>query len=491
MVDSGGRVAVHTGMRCIAHAGHAIGEQVSAQANMMERDTVPRAMIAPTRRRAASRSRSGCWPRSTRPRQRAATSAGASPRPWSWSPGARPGARCRTSRSTSAEDHRDPVGELQRLVGLNRAYARASAGDDAAGGDMEAALAEYEAAHRSQPDNRVRLLARTGPGRQRARGGGGADAAAVFDANPGWVEPDALAGSRPVPDDGELIARLTGTRAVSEPAQPPRPPRVPPRRATGGGAARARVTAVRGLRRSRRARVSPPSAPPASRPRASPSAPPAEEPPARVSPPSAPSAEPPARVSPPSGPSAAEEPPARVSPPSGPWRSRPRASSPRPAQQLAVFHDRARIQAGRRRRQRCDLVPPRGARSEGRPRRRRRRPRRRRGARRRSVAARSLRLPAGRPLQGEARRSRRGCEQARRHAGFEVRVPPGTVVEDAESGDRWDLLSPGGARAGRARRQRRARQQAVRDRDQAEPALRRARPPRRGAHARAPPSAQG
>src|SRR3954463_4125262 len=45
LVDRGGRVAVHTGMRCIEHAGHALGEQVSAQANMMERDTVPAAMI--------------------------------------------------------------------------------------------------------------------------------------------------------------------------------------------------------------------------------------------------------------------------------------------------------------------------------------------------------------------------------------------------------------------------------------------------------------
>jgi uncharacterized Ntn-hydrolase superfamily protein len=46
LVDRGGRVAVHTGMRCIEHAGHALGEQVSAQANMMERGTVPAAREA-------------------------------------------------------------------------------------------------------------------------------------------------------------------------------------------------------------------------------------------------------------------------------------------------------------------------------------------------------------------------------------------------------------------------------------------------------------
>jgi uncharacterized Ntn-hydrolase superfamily protein len=45
MVDRGGRVAVHTGSRCIKHAGHSVGDQMSAQANIMERDTVPRAMV--------------------------------------------------------------------------------------------------------------------------------------------------------------------------------------------------------------------------------------------------------------------------------------------------------------------------------------------------------------------------------------------------------------------------------------------------------------
>jgi len=35
MVDRRGRVAVHTGPRCVADAGHEIGEGFSAQANMM------------------------------------------------------------------------------------------------------------------------------------------------------------------------------------------------------------------------------------------------------------------------------------------------------------------------------------------------------------------------------------------------------------------------------------------------------------------------
>ena len=45
MVDRSGAVAVHTGEGCVGLAGHRLGPQVSAQANMMERDTVWDAMI--------------------------------------------------------------------------------------------------------------------------------------------------------------------------------------------------------------------------------------------------------------------------------------------------------------------------------------------------------------------------------------------------------------------------------------------------------------
>ena len=45
IVDSHGRVAVHTGARCIREAGHRLADGVSAQANMMERPTVPGAML--------------------------------------------------------------------------------------------------------------------------------------------------------------------------------------------------------------------------------------------------------------------------------------------------------------------------------------------------------------------------------------------------------------------------------------------------------------
>jgi uncharacterized Ntn-hydrolase superfamily protein len=44
MVDSAGRVAAHTGAKCIGMAGHRTGENFSAQANLMRRDTVWEAM---------------------------------------------------------------------------------------------------------------------------------------------------------------------------------------------------------------------------------------------------------------------------------------------------------------------------------------------------------------------------------------------------------------------------------------------------------------
>ena len=46
MVDAAGRVAVHTGVRCIAHAGHVSGDGFSVQAEHDAGDGVPEAMAA-------------------------------------------------------------------------------------------------------------------------------------------------------------------------------------------------------------------------------------------------------------------------------------------------------------------------------------------------------------------------------------------------------------------------------------------------------------
>jgi uncharacterized Ntn-hydrolase superfamily protein len=45
ILDAHGRTAVHTGSRCVAAAGHAVGAQCCAQANMMAQATVWQAMV--------------------------------------------------------------------------------------------------------------------------------------------------------------------------------------------------------------------------------------------------------------------------------------------------------------------------------------------------------------------------------------------------------------------------------------------------------------
>jgi tetratricopeptide (TPR) repeat protein len=110
------------------------------------------------------------------------------------------------------DDHPDPVRELRRLLELERAYARVDTGDElAARGDSGAALAEYAAAHRAQPDSIelafwhgacLAAVGREDEARQILR--------QVFDGRAGWAELlRRLPAAGLFPDDRELIARLT------------------------------------------------------------------------------------------------------------------------------------------------------------------------------------------------------------------------------------------------------------------------------------------
>jgi uncharacterized Ntn-hydrolase superfamily protein len=227
MIDRGGRVAVHTGSRCIRHAGHAVGDQVSAQANIMERDTVPAAMVrayseasgvALAERLLTALDAAQAEGGDLRGRQSAALLV-VSPRATGNPVEDRP-------MDLRVEDHPDPLGELRRLLSLRRAYQRVDVGDQlAAAGDVEGSLAEYEAAHRSQPDN---LELAFWHGVALAASGREEDAAPImrraFEAHIGWIELlKRLPAAGLFPDDGELIARLIGTRAVSEPESAPPP----------------------------------------------------------------------------------------------------------------------------------------------------------------------------------------------------------------------------------------------------------------------------
>src|SRR5919198_5376106 len=145
MIDSAGRVAVHTGQNCVPEAGHRVGRQVSAQANMMRRDSVWDAMLdaysssgddMPSRLLAAldAGEREGG---DLRGRQSAAllvVGGKRSDEPW----------RERVC-DLRVEDHAEPLRELRRLVELRRAYDRVERAEELTlAKDIEGALAEYE-----------------------------------------------------------------------------------------------------------------------------------------------------------------------------------------------------------------------------------------------------------------------------------------------------------------------------------------------------------
>ena len=147
VVDAAGRVAVHTGASCIAHAGHVTGEGVSCQANMMARDTVPGAMAA------TFGAASGPLPERMLAALEAAEAEGGDLR------GRQSAALVAGGVGLRVEAHPDPVGELGRLLVLHRAYEAAEEADAAvAAGRFDDAAAAYERASALAPDNHELLF---------------------------------------------------------------------------------------------------------------------------------------------------------------------------------------------------------------------------------------------------------------------------------------------------------------------------------------------
>lgn len=127
VVDAAGSVAVHTGSDCIAFAGHATGEGVSCQANIMASATVWPAMLDAylaaggwlTERLLAALRAADAEGGDLRGRQSAAILVvPANGEPW------------RTTCSLRVEDHPQPLDELERLVRLDAAYRVAGEGDE-------------------------------------------------------------------------------------------------------------------------------------------------------------------------------------------------------------------------------------------------------------------------------------------------------------------------------------------------------------------------
>ncbi|MFQ5877718.1 MAG: DUF1028 domain-containing protein [Acidobacteriota bacterium] len=153
MIDARGRVAAHTGARCIRAAGHRIGKDYSVQANLMLDSGVWPAMAGAfesakgdlAERMLAALEAAEAAGGDIRGRQSAAllvVRGKSSGKPWN-----------DTVVELRIEDHPEPLKEMRRLLNLWRAYEHMNAGDLAVErDDIDAAAGHYGAAEAMVPD---------------------------------------------------------------------------------------------------------------------------------------------------------------------------------------------------------------------------------------------------------------------------------------------------------------------------------------------------
>lgn len=151
MVDASGRSSAFTGARCVVAAGHLTFENLSVQANMMERPTVWPAMAE------AYRAADGHIADRLLAALRAAEAEGGDVRGRQAAallvvPGSGPA--WATRYDLRVEDHRAPLDELDRLLRLARAYEAFDRSEEPAmAGDLQAAAAAMDEAHALAPDD--------------------------------------------------------------------------------------------------------------------------------------------------------------------------------------------------------------------------------------------------------------------------------------------------------------------------------------------------
>ncbi len=219
MIDAQGRVAAHTGERCVAAAGHLVGENFSVQANMMEKDTVWPEMAK------AFRETKGDLAARMMAALEAAEAAGGDIRGKQSAAlvvvSAKPTGKAWIDRKFDirVDDHPTPLVELKRLLTLHRAYNLMNEGDLAIErNDAKAALEFYSGAQALVPgnaemvfwtavslvnmnrvDEALPLLQRT------------------FKMDPRWRELlTRLPKAGLLPDDPKLMTRLTGTGGMGK-----------------------------------------------------------------------------------------------------------------------------------------------------------------------------------------------------------------------------------------------------------------------------------
>ncbi len=152
MIDAQGRVAVHTGSKCIEAAGHYVGDNFSVQANLMLNDKVVPAMRAAYEsvkgdladRMLAALEAAQAAGGDIRGKQSAAILIVSGERQSSWWEG--------RLTELRVEDHPTPVKELKRLVRLHRAYEHSNRGDELVEkGKFDEAMREYAGAAELAP----------------------------------------------------------------------------------------------------------------------------------------------------------------------------------------------------------------------------------------------------------------------------------------------------------------------------------------------------
>jgi uncharacterized Ntn-hydrolase superfamily protein len=223
IVDAQGRVAVHTGARCIQAAGHRQGAEYSVQANLMAGDRVWPAMADAfekttgdlAERLLAALDAGEAAGGDIRGRQSAAlliVRPQSSGRPW---------VGADRVFDLRVDDHPRPLEELRRLVRLQRAYDRANRGDELfSASKIDEALVEYAKAAELAPEI-VELpfwqaVTLASVGRE-------ADALPIFKrvfaGEPRWAElVPRLPAAKLLPDDPTLVERIV---AQAPPARKP------------------------------------------------------------------------------------------------------------------------------------------------------------------------------------------------------------------------------------------------------------------------------
>jgi uncharacterized Ntn-hydrolase superfamily protein len=211
VIGADGRVAIHTGASCIPFAGHASGEQVCCQANMMASDTVWPAMLAAyeasagapfAERLLAALDAAEAEGGDVRGRQSAALLVVPAEGP-----------RWETAVSLRVEDHPEPLIELRRLLVLHDAYTLADQGDELSGlaRHDEAAALYRRAAELAPQSDELRFWAGLGAAQAGDLDTGLKDVRAAIAIHPGWRD---LLGRIPpefAPAAPAVLARLDET----------------------------------------------------------------------------------------------------------------------------------------------------------------------------------------------------------------------------------------------------------------------------------------